>query len=410
MAAKKRTLKSELWSSLTHPILRQLFKIPSPPPHLRFEIASTAQDLTSAFQLLHDVYVQAGLMEKSDSGLRLSVYNMLPHSTTLIAKLHNQIVGTATIIRENPIGLPLDECLNTESYKKAGWQVAEVTGLAISPEWQGSGKILFPFLKYIYQFAAQYLKVDAFQIATEVQKSDFFRGLLFFEPISDQVYRDPFINGNLVTALYLNLQTAKAEFNRVYGKRPEKSNLYRYFTQNSLDAKIESPQFLFPKQIPGHALAPILTASIFKQLFIQKSNLVERLSDREIHILNQIYIETPISKLLPLAHSSPPFPPRRKTHRHVVSCHAILEGRLGDEAVTLLDVSESGFRVFSKMPVRLSQACHFRIELNYLKDIPITAKPVWNRRQREWGFVIVDPPPEWQQFLVELEGSLKLGA
>ena len=205
--------------SITHPILRSLVRIPTIPPGLTVELASSKEDFEQAYRLLHDVYVEIGFMEPHPSGLRLNVYNMLPHTSTIVAKINGEVVGTISVIRENPLSLPLDESIDTTFYRKPGWQIGEVTGLAVIREWRGQGQILFPLLKFIYEYSIDFLKVDVFQIAAALDKEDFFRALLFFEPIADTVLRDPLINGTPVAPLYLDLNHARTQFKRAYGDR-----------------------------------------------------------------------------------------------------------------------------------------------------------------------------------------------
>ncbi len=390
----------EVRPSITHPILRSILRIPPIPAGLTLHLATEKKDLEQVYRLLHDVYVEMGFMETHASKMRLNVYNMLPHTSTVIAKINGEIVGTVSVIRENPLGLPLDESVDTGFYRKPGWQIAEVTSLAVTREWRGQGQILFPLLKFVYEYAAKFLKVDVFQIATALDKEDFFRALLFFEPITEAVFRDPLINGTPVTPLYLDLGHAKAQFKRAYGSRGPQGDLHSYFTG------LELPTFRFPERKLNHALDPMLTPELFKYLFQDKSDLVDRLSDTELHALRSIYRASPILKLLPEPNSIPPYPPKRSAQRYVVSCPAFLESPEGDETVQLVDVSESGFRMFSKMPLRLSGDYGFRVQISPSQTVPIMARPIWSRRRREWGFAIIEAPTGWTDFLAYLEGQL----
>lgn len=391
-----RTLKP----SVTYPALRQMVRIPQLPIGIEIQLAKTKEDLEAAYSLLHDVYVEIGFMEPHPSGMRLNVYNMLPHTSTVVAKINGEVVGTISIVRDNPLGLPLDESVDTQSYRKPGWQVAEVTGLAVARPWRGQGQILFPLLKFTYEYAVGYLGVEAFQVATALKKEDFFRALLFFEPITEQVFDDPMINGTSVRALFLNLNEAKTQFKRAFNHRGPEGNLYSYF------ADLELPNFKFPDRRWHQAFDPTLTESTFAYFFAQKTNLIERLSDREIHALRDIYRDSPVVDLLPDAHSLPPYPPRRSDQRFVVSCPALLEGEQGDEPVTLVDVSHSGFRMYTKMPLRLAGPCHFRIQIGDSQTLPVVAEPIWNQRRREWGFQFVETPKGWKEFLNHLKRQL----
>lgn len=390
----------EMRPSITHPILRSMVRLPAIPPGLAVELATQREDLEQAYRLLHDVYVEMGFMERHPSGMRLNVYNMLPYTATVVAKINGEVIGTVSIIRENLVGLPLDASIDTSFYRKPGWQIAEVTGLAVTSKWRGQGQVLFPLLKFVYEYAIGYLKVDVFQIATALDKEDFFRALLFFEPLSEAVYRDPLINGTPAVPLYLNLADGKAKFMRAYGNKGPEADLHSYFTS------LELPCFKFPVRTLNQALDPFLTPELFKYFFKEKSDLCERLSDHELHALRSIYRASPILSLLKEPNSIPPYPARRAAQRYVVSCPALLEGPDGDESVHLVDVSETGFRLFSKMPLRLTDNCGFRIQLSNNQSIPIVAKPIWNRRRREWGFSIVEAPNGWREFLAHLETQL----
>lgn len=390
----------EMRPSITHPILRSMLRLPSIPPGLTIELATGKADLEEAYRLLHEVYVEMGFMERHPSGMRLNVYNMLPHTSTVVAKMQDEVIGTISVIRENQLGLPLDASIDTSFYRKPGWQIAEVTSLAVARQWRGQGQVLFPLLKFVYEYAVGYLKVDVFQIATALDKEDFFRALLFFEPISETVYRDPLINGTPAVPLYLNLADGKSKFMRAYGQKGPEADLHGYFTN------LELPEFKFPVRAVNQALDPFLTPELFKYFFKEQSDLAERLSDHELHALRSIYGTSSILPLLRVPASIPPYPARRAAQRYVVSCPAILEGPDGDESVQLVDVSETGFRFFSKMPLRLTGSCGFRIQLSNHQSIPIVAKPVWNRRRREWGFHITETPNGWREFLAHLESQM----
>ena len=80
--------------NLKYRVYRQLVNIPSElPKNLIFKIAETQQELEGAFALLHDSYVDVGLMTPDLSGMRVTAYHTLPSSTTLIGKIGKEIVA-----------------------------------------------------------------------------------------------------------------------------------------------------------------------------------------------------------------------------------------------------------------------------------------------------------------------------
>src|SRR5690349_8210347 len=97
----------EIRPTLTYPFLRQMVKLPLIPPGLTISLARSGEDLEAAYRLLHDVYVEIGFMEPHPSGLRLNVFNALPQTSVAVAKIDGKVIGTLTLTRENPLGLPL---------------------------------------------------------------------------------------------------------------------------------------------------------------------------------------------------------------------------------------------------------------------------------------------------------------
>lgn len=394
-------LLGDLKPSLAHPIYRAIVTIPPHPEGVEFKVASNKAELEGAYRLLHNAYVAVNLMNPEPSGMRLNAYNALPTTTTIVAKKDDKIIGTVTIVRDNPLGLPLDETVDTTSIRKPGWRVAEVTGLAVDKDWRSRGQIFFPLLKYLYHYATYFMQVDVLQIATTLERADFFRAVLFFEPLVDSVVADPLINNFPVETLYIDLSNARIQMKRFYGGRATAAaNLHQYFTGSEL------PGFIFPKRDNYAASDPVMSAELFTYFFKEKTDLIYKLTDRETHVLKSIYHGTPIAEMLPTPQTTPPFPRRRESMRYTVNCPAVLEQEMGDESVTLLDVSESGFRLFCRMPMRLSETCFFRVFISPQKSVPLAAQPVWNRQKREWGFTIIEAPSEWGSYLRYLNDQL----
>jgi hypothetical protein len=64
---------------------------------LIFKVAETEEEVRSALSILHDSYVEVGLMNEEPTRLRLTKVHKEPTSIILIAKLQEQVVGTVTI-------------------------------------------------------------------------------------------------------------------------------------------------------------------------------------------------------------------------------------------------------------------------------------------------------------------------
>ena len=106
---------------LRHAIYRSFVEIDAKPdPGLAFKIASTRDDLEACFRLLHDAYVNEGFMKPDPSGLRATLYHALPTTTTLCATLNGEVIGTLSLIRESPMGFPLQAIFDLTEVRALG--------------------------------------------------------------------------------------------------------------------------------------------------------------------------------------------------------------------------------------------------------------------------------------------------
>jgi len=394
----------ELRPKLAFPLYRNQLRLPAMMNGLIVRLARTKEDLEGSFRLLHDTHVELGWMKAHSSGLKVTPYNLLPHTSTIVALLDDKVVGTVNVIRDNEMGLPVNECFDTSFYRRPALQIAEITSLAVRREHRGKGNVMFPMLKYLYQYAVDYLKVDVFQIACSPKHEDFYRSIFFFEPVDDRVVADPFVDGASMLALYLDLNEAKTLCKRSYAGRPSDRNLYHYFVEQNFS------NLVFPDRKVHQVLDPVMTPDLAKYFFEQQTALLDHLSDRELHVLREIYRGTPMEKLMREPRSLPPYVQKRGAQRHLVSCPAVLETDEGDEVITLLDVSQTGFRLATKYPLRLDESYNFRIQISSSQTVPLRAMPVWHRQRREWGFHILEVPSAWAKFLETLAASIKKAA
>ena len=170
---------------------------PAPSPRLVFKIAETREELEACFRLLHDVYVRHGYMEPDPSGMRVTIYNALPTTTTLCALFDNKVVGTLSLIRESAIGLPLQRIFDLTSVRAKRGNIAEVSGLAIHPAFQQQGgMILMPLMKCLYEYCASFFDTRHLVIAVNPRHIETYESLLFFRRLSANVVSSyDFVNG-----------------------------------------------------------------------------------------------------------------------------------------------------------------------------------------------------------------------
>ena len=109
----------------------------SSPAHMTREAdydgpARSFAELCGAFKMVHDNYTELGYMARATSGMRYSVFELLPSATTFISMQDNRIVGTVSGVPDSLAGLPLccafqDEVEKLRAYGK---NLAECTMFA----------------------------------------------------------------------------------------------------------------------------------------------------------------------------------------------------------------------------------------------------------------------------------------
>jgi len=177
---------------------------------LDFGLATDCRTLEQAFRLQHDQYVAHGYMEVHPSGWRLSLHNALSATRVFVARAGGRVVGTMTLIADSPLGLPMDEIYTDELRKlrDAGRNLAEVSALAIDPEYQSSGvPILLRLIRMLVIDAAQ-TKSDLC-IAVNPHHAAFYRKALHFQDLGGLKQYGK-VNGAPAIALRLDLALARS--------------------------------------------------------------------------------------------------------------------------------------------------------------------------------------------------------
>ena len=290
---------------------------PTPDPRLQLKIADTQDELESCFALLHDAYVSAGFMQPHASGLRVTPYHALPTTTTLCAKFDGQVVGTLSLIRDGVFGFPMQSAFDLSSVRSKGGKIAEVSALAIRADFRlTGGSILFPLMKFMYEYAVHYFDTRHLVIAVNPNKIELYESLLFFERLlAEEIDRYDFANGAPAVGATLDIHLAQQHFRRVYAHKGSRRNLHQYFTETKLS------NILLPVR-PYHTTNdPVLTPILLDHFFNQRTRVFEQLDDRRRLLLRSIYDQVEYDTVLPTV-VSPASVEMRQHPRYSVRCPA----------------------------------------------------------------------------------------
>lgn len=381
-----RPLLSLLPRRLRFSIIRNKLKISYKlDSNFTFRIARTQEELSEAYRILHDSYLEMGYSKPHISGMRIVKYFALPTTTTLIALYDNAVVGTISIVRRGSFGLPMDSAFNLSEFVERNEVIAEVSSLAIDSRFrQNRGALFLPLLKFFWEYVEQFMSLDSIVITVNPAMSDFYEGFLGFSRLKHAVVTDySFANGNPGIGLYLNIKKAPSLFFSMYAKKPLKKNLYHYFVDYKLT------HFNLPERIFKKSSDPVMTPLMLEYFFIKRSRVFSELTIQEKLGLVAAYPRIAYRNVLPQI--------LRENIRHSVNLKARSSDNLNLE-LTVLDISLNGLCVTSN--VKLIGSVSLQIEVaNHLLSF-VHGEVCWKDLDRNiFGLLLIETDDNWKDFV-----------
>ena len=380
---------------------------PAPDPLLELKVAETQQELEECFRILHDAYVSSGFMKPAESGLRVTIYHALPTTTTLCAKYDGRVVGTMSMIREGVFGFPLQSVFDLSDVRAKQGQIAEISALAVHPDFRKTGgAILFPLMKFMYQYCTEYFDTRHLVIAVNPDKIELYESLLFFERLQETVVDQyDFANGAPAVGATLDLPVAKEIFRRVYGRRKDRKNLHKYFVTLKL------PNIKLPKRRYFTTNDPVLTPGILDYFFNERSHVFADLDDRRKALLWSIYDQPEFRAVLPmLSGTDTAFHATRRHQRFSLRCPAELRYPVsdGDRSIvmTVIEISLSGFQAQSSLDIPVGAMGRVHVELGSHERAMLEATVVRHHHSDTgefYGFRLSEADDAWRRCVSALE-------
>ncbi len=376
-----------------------------------FKIAETKEELEEAFKILHDAYVDIGFMSPHDSGMRVTVYHAIPQTTTVIAKYKEDVIGTVSIIRESPLGLPLDEDFDVSKVIKNSKNRAEISALAIHKKFRGnSGAVLLGLVKYICNYCTRYLEVDAVQIATSPARRDFYEALLSFEIVEDKIIKDNLVNGQEMMSLYLSKKHYLKSYQKNYDHKVKEKNLLHYIEE------YEMPNLIFPEREYHFVNDPVMTPELMKYFFCEKTDKFNHLKSREKIALRNIYEDDLFLSVIPETPKNIVSFSKRSSARYAVNIPAQIQKKPGLKLVKnqhhiddckkhqfeVAEVSLNGFSTKNlKKKFNPDDTYCVQLIIGPFKITSVEAKLAWSKGNSH-AFKIIEHNNEWYDFINHL--------
>jgi hypothetical protein len=385
-----RSLVAYLPKKLRFMFMRSQLLVPQDlDPKFSFRIAKTQEELSEAYRILQESYIDAGYAKPNKSGMRIVKYFALPSTTTLIALYDQQVVGTISIIRRGSFGLPMDSAFDLSEIIDRSEVTAEISSLAIDARFrQHRGALFLPLLKYFWEYVTEFLNLDSMVITVNPSMSDFYEGFLGFSRLKQAVVSHyHFANGNPGVGLYLNVREAERYLQLFYGHKPPERNLHSFFF------KTRFSHFKFPARSFNKSSDPVMTPEMLEFFFAQKSAVFNQLTTEEKLGLAAVYPANEYQAVLPRS----PAIDLRKGTRFSVNLKAA-SPMTGDSEIAVLDVTKQGLCV--KSPSKLEGIVSFQIQIAKDRISQVRGKVQWKDPGREiYGIQLLKMDSHWNEFV-----------
>lgn len=403
-----RTFLNFLPTETRFAVFRQLVQCdPAPDVRLELKIAETREELEACFRILHDAYVASGFMKPDPSGMRVTAYHALPTTTTLCAKFDGRIVGTISMIREGVFGFPLQTVFDLSHVRAREGNIAEISALAVHPDFRKTGgAILFPLMKFMYEYCSKYFDTRHLVIAVNPDKIELYESLILFKRLQQNVVDSyDFANGAPAVGAALDLERAVGEMQRIYGGRRPQKNLHDYFVN------LQLPHIRLPQRRYFTTNDPVMTPELLDHFFNRTTKVFETLDERKRLLLRSIYSGPAYAAVLPPVRSTAlEGHPLRRHQRYSIRCPATVEfpvdGRPQRFELHVIELSLGGFQAECKAALPLTTEGSAVVELGQGETSRVKVVALRQHASgssRFYGFKLEAPDPAWQHCVQLLE-------
>jgi hypothetical protein len=245
---------------------------------VQFKFVTDKSEFMDAIRILHSAYVEKSYMSPDPLKIRLTPYHLMPSTLMAIAKIDGKVVATMSLVRDNPIGLPMEKIFDLTSLRARGEVLCEFSALAISPEYRGrGGSLLHSFFRFFYRYVKTWCGVDYFVVAVNPAMADLYEAFYLFQSCGSMVPCDSyqFVNGAPAIPLFLPLNNFEAELKEIYFKKSLRKNLFRFLQSSYANSDV------YPSHEYFQIKSTILTPDFVQALRTEIPDIETRFTPRE---------------------------------------------------------------------------------------------------------------------------------
>lgn len=183
-----------------------------------YKVADTQHERAAAFRLLHDVYVEEGLMHPNRFQMRVMPHHLLPTTAVFVAVEAGQVVATLSLVGDGRLGLPLEEVYGreVEELRRPSTWLGEVSALATSRLSATTGlEVVVGLMRLMAQFSRRH-GLDHLLVAVHPRHARFYRRSMGFNAMGgEKPY--PAVRHRPAVALHLDLSRVDDDPPASYG-------------------------------------------------------------------------------------------------------------------------------------------------------------------------------------------------
>lgn len=174
----------------------------------RVRVANCFELRHRVYRFQYQTYEKLGIIDPKRDGLWVTVHDVLPETTTLIAEdSQGKLAGVVTLVFDSPISLPAESLFPSElkMIRKPDAHICELISFGTSEKMRGSVKILAGLLYCSYLFALHARKVTDFVITVHERYERFYCSNLLFSR-TGPIRNYEKVNGEPTVLLHLPLR------------------------------------------------------------------------------------------------------------------------------------------------------------------------------------------------------------
>ncbi|HVJ66943.1 MAG TPA: hypothetical protein VM510_03105 [Caulifigura sp.] len=150
---------------------------------LECKIASSLAEWHAAFALVYQSYHDAGLADYVPSGVRVTPFQVLPSTSTLIARHEGIVLGSLSLVLDSTLGVPMESAYPAQiaNLRNSPVRFAEISSLATAKLGASEFRDVFTRLMRFVAQHARHVGIGRLLITTHPRHMPFYERLMGFK-------------------------------------------------------------------------------------------------------------------------------------------------------------------------------------------------------------------------------------